>query len=149
MCGCVHRNTVAVAKLCHASLAQLAEHALRKRTVVGSIPTGGFVAAVFFGSLISNSASDGTTPPKSGNCVARRARRPASASESLLPSAHTWQGRAQSPPNTTHCNPQSLELRRTGLSASLAQLVEHALRKRMVVGSIPTGGFITAVFSAL
>ena len=27
---------------CHASLAQLAEHALRKRTVVGSIPTGGF-----------------------------------------------------------------------------------------------------------
>ena len=26
----------------HASLAQLAEHALRKRTVVGSIPTGGF-----------------------------------------------------------------------------------------------------------
>ena len=25
-----------------ASLAQLAEHALRKRTVVGSIPTGGF-----------------------------------------------------------------------------------------------------------
>ena len=24
--------------------------------------------------------------------------------------------------------------------ASLAQLVEHALRKRMVVGSIPTGG---------
>ena len=28
-----------------------------------------------------------------------------------------------------------------GLNASLAQLVEHALRKRMVVGSIPTGGF--------
>ena len=25
-------------------------------------------------------------------------------------------------------------------NASLAQLVEHALRKRMVVGSIPTGG---------
>ena len=25
-------------------------------------------------------------------------------------------------------------------SASLAQLAEHALRKRMVVGSIPTGG---------
>ena len=25
--------------------------------------------------------------------------------------------------------------------ASLAQLAEHALRKRMVVGSIPTGGF--------
>ena len=29
-------------------------------------------------------------------------------------------------------------------SASLAQLAEHALRKRMVVGSIPTGGLITA-----
>ena len=28
--------------------------------------------------------------------------------------------------------------------ASLAQLVEHALRKRMVVGSIPTGGLVTA-----
>ena len=27
------------------------------------------------------------------------------------------------------------------VSASLAQLAEHALRKRMVVGSIPTGGF--------
>ena len=27
-----------------------------------------------------------------------------------------------------------------GLEASLAQLAEHALRKRMVVGSIPTGG---------
>ena len=26
-----------------ASIAQLAEHALRKRTVVGSIPTGGFL----------------------------------------------------------------------------------------------------------
>ena len=28
-----------------------------------------------------------------------------------------------------------------GASASIAQLAEHALRKRMVVGSIPTGGF--------
>ena len=27
------------------------------------------------------------------------------------------------------------------LNASVAQLAEHALRKRMVVGSIPTGGF--------
>ena len=41
-----------------ASLAQLAEHALRKRMVVGSIPTGGFTAAVLLGTLISNSASD-------------------------------------------------------------------------------------------
>ena len=30
--------------MCNASLAQLAEHALRKRMVVGSIPTGGFQA---------------------------------------------------------------------------------------------------------
>ena len=29
--------------MCDASLAQLAEHALRKRMVVGSIPTGGFL----------------------------------------------------------------------------------------------------------
>ena len=28
------------------------------------------------------------------------------------------------------------------LVASLAQLAEHALRKRMVVGSIPTGGYV-------
>ena len=34
--------TVAATMLRGASLAQLAEHALRKRTVVGSIPTGGF-----------------------------------------------------------------------------------------------------------
>ena len=27
--------------------------------------------------------------------------------------------------------------------ASIAQLVEHALRKRTVVGSIPTGGFLS------
>ena len=31
-------------KVRHASLAQLAEHALRKRVVVGSIPTGGYFA---------------------------------------------------------------------------------------------------------
>ena len=31
-----------VGEVSHASLAQLAEHALRKRMVVGSIPTGGF-----------------------------------------------------------------------------------------------------------
>ena len=29
--------------------------------------------------------------------------------------------------------------------ASIAQLAEHALRKRTVVGSIPTGGFITSL----
>ena len=32
----------AIEKIRNASIAQLAEHALRKRTVVGSIPTGGF-----------------------------------------------------------------------------------------------------------
>ena len=31
-----------------ASIAQLAEHALRKRTVVGSIPTGGFFVEMIF-----------------------------------------------------------------------------------------------------
>ena len=30
------------------------------------------------------------------------------------------------------------------INASLAQLVEHALRKRMAVGSIPTGGFFVS-----
>ena len=34
------------------------------------------------------------------------------------------------------------------ISASLAQLVEHALRKRMIVGSIPTGGSIAALTPA-
>ena len=34
------------------------------------------------------------------------------------------------------------------LKASLAQLVEHALRKRMVVGSIPTGGSLSCRGSA-
>ena len=32
--------------------------------------------------------------------------------------------------------------------ASLAQLVEHALRKRRVVGSIPTGGFAVMLATA-
>ena len=31
-------------------------------------------------------------------------------------------------------------------AASIAQLVEHALRKRTVVGSIPTGGFFNTLF---
>ena len=31
--------------------------------------------------------------------------------------------------------------------ASLAQLAEHALRKRMVVGSIPTGGLLAKCFN--
>ena len=31
--------------------------------------------------------------------------------------------------------------------ASIAQLAEHALRKRMVVGSIPTGGLLHPVMS--
>ena len=29
-------------------------------------------------------------------------------------------------------------------AASLAQLIEHALRKRMVTGSIPVGGYVAA-----
>ena len=36
------RMDTAIEKFRNASIAQLAEHALRKRTVVGSIPTGGF-----------------------------------------------------------------------------------------------------------
>ena len=32
------------------------------------------------------------------------------------------------------------------ITASLAQLAEHALRKRMVVGSIPTGGWLYFTF---
>ena len=36
-----------------------------------------------------------------------------------------------------------------GLEASLAQLAEHALRKRMVVGSIPTGGLAVTSVSYL
>ena len=35
-----------------------------------------------------------------------------------------------------------------GLIASIAQLVEHALRKRTVVGSIPTGGSFGLVTTA-
>ena len=35
----------------------------------------------------------------------------------------------------------ALELWGPDFKASLAQLAEHALRKRMVMGSIPIGGF--------
>ena len=35
------------------------------------------------------------------------------------------------------------------LSASVAQLAEHALRKRMVVGSIPTGGYTESAVDIL
>ena len=46
--------------------------------------------------------------------------------------------------DTLHCEfasplPHCLRLQ---LLASIAQLAEHALRKRTVVGSIPTGGFL-------
>jgi hypothetical protein len=44
------------------------------------------------------------------------------------------------------CGPSSFASRRY---ASLAQLAEHALRKRMVVGSIPTGGYVAGVNSSL
>ena len=36
--------------------------------------------------------------------------------------------------------PEGGALVETIVTASIAQLAEHALRKRMVVGSIPTGG---------
>ena len=39
--------------------------------------------------------------------------------------------------------PTRLVVPSTAVIASLAQLAEHALRKRMVVGSIPTGGFMS------
>ena len=45
------------------------------------------------------------------------------------------------------CNFYAAEL--NAFNASLAQLVEHVLRKRMVVGSIPTGGSIAALTPAL
>ena len=46
--------------------------------------------------------------------------------------------------------PTRLALRgHTAASASLAQLVEHALRKRMVVGSIPTGGLSCPLHSPM
>ena len=41
------------------------------------------------------------------------------------------------------------KLKRSLAYASLAQLAEHALRKRMVVGSIPTGGFAVTSFCYL
>ena len=49
---------------------------------------------------------------------------------------------------THHCAPDTREMlagaqrRPSMVIASLAQLVEHALRKRMVMGSIPIGGCI-------
>ena len=43
--------------------------------------------------------------------------------------------------SASHMGAPSFKLHWVELTASLAQLAEHALRKRMVVGSIPTGGF--------
>lgn len=37
----------------------------------------------------------------------------------------------------------------TAVAASLAQLVEHALRKRMVTGSIPVGGYVAGMHRRL
>ena len=42
--ACTIRRNLHVVPTLWASIAQLVEHALRKRTVVGSIPTGGFSA---------------------------------------------------------------------------------------------------------
>ena len=47
-----------------------------------------------------------------------------------------WELHSEDILRCSHCAPD----------ASLAQLVEHALRKRMVVGSIPTGGFLLGCF---
>ena len=128
-----------------ASLAQLVEHALRKRMVVGSTPhTGGSLAAVGLGHLnCAHAALADPTQPNSNNCAARRdganrrlLRAPLPPGMGMGPwldpnssvPEHT-SGCTYAPINKTPCR-----------VASLAQLVEHAPRKRMVVGSIPTGG---------
>ena len=51
------KSTKLKLSLAYASLAQLAEHALRKRMVVGSIPTGGSsVISLRFGEILSSGA---------------------------------------------------------------------------------------------
>ena len=128
----------------NASLAQLVEHALRKHMVVGPIPTGGSLAAVGLGHLnCAHAALADPTQPNSNNCAARRdganrrlLRAPLPPGMGMGPwldptssvPEHT-SGCTYAPVNKTPCR-----------VASLAQLVEHAPRKRMVVGSIPTGG---------
>ena len=60
----------------------------------------------------------------------------------LLGQLHRAFVRTRASLQSSVCDFHALGIARGGeaISASLAQLVEHALRKRMVVGSIPTGG---------
>ena len=58
-------------------------------------------------------------------------------------SASPLQGKSRAAPSVEckkKCLTSTCTFGKFPVSASLAQLVEHALRKRMVVGSIPTGG---------
>ncbi len=76
----------------------------------------------------------------------RASRRPRPLATPFAPSPRSLGKVAPCPPGQRllHVSRLSLGgcLRGKGADASLAQLVEHALRKRMVVGSIPTGGLL-------
>ena len=52
-----------------------------------------------------------------------------------------WQHAACAARRSNVCLTVQQCIRQATPEASLAQLAEHALRKRMVVGSIPTGGW--------
>ena len=127
-----------------ASLAQLVEHALRKRMVVGSIPTGGSLAAVGLGHLnCAHAALADPTQPNSNNCAARRDGANRRLLRAPLPPGMGMGPRLDPnsavPEHTSGCTYAQLN-KTPSRVASLAPLVEHALRKRMVVGSIPTWG---------
>ena len=55
-----------------------------------------------------------------------------------------WQPAACAACRSNMCLTVEQCIRQATSEASLAQLAEHALRKRMVAGSIPAGGFVPA-----
>ena len=128
-----------------ASLAQLVEHALRKRMVAGSIPAGGLLL-----SPLLLRASPMSHPQRQLH-KRERPRLPGLGARPVGPlSLHLLRSAGHAGPRQASVlGHDAMVLARRyatsvawlSLEASLAQLAEHALRKRMVVGSIPTGGF--------
>ena len=131
-------------KLAVASLAQLVEHALRKRMVVGSIPTGGFMSGLPVREVGPSSALDDLRTLASGelgvvrhlenHIPAWQANRNCGFRKSLAPIVLFLFLLPRRTPSSQHAcgNLDCLSV------ASSAQPIQQALCKRMAMESIPT-----------
>ena len=123
--------------------------ALKACWVFLAVFCAGAVDAALARVQLSRSGPAAATPPQVKNEKNHPARRPCSAHGKTRPRGDSHQelltGHRERVRNSRQKHPQRDCMRPLawGSKASLAQLVEHALRKRMVMGSSPIGGYYT------